>query len=495
MNKENMNVLVNIIGAVESGGQVYGRRNYSAYAAPYTNSMVEHTITLGWAQNYGDEARRLIQMIYDKMGDEEFSKIDKNGSIKNMLSHDWVKEGWKPSDAQKKTLIALISSSIGRACQDELFASLMESFISECSKLYTSDVKALMMYCEIRHLGGAGPVKRIFNRCNGNYSLDSIMASLKKDQNDTSNDNQVGDKKFWTRHEKCREFIDKYAVSEGKTTQNTTQAKTGTGTGITASTVINKAKSFLGYNEADGTHKKIIDIYNSFIPHARGYAVQYNDQWCDTFVSSVFIALKAIDLIGGTECGVEEHVKLFKAAGIWKEDGTIVPKPGYIIVYSWRTTSQPNDAYSDHIGIVEKVTGKTITVIEGNYKDSVGRREIPVGWGYIRGYAVPKYADETASTPVQTPAKAPTQPKAATATPKTLSKTRKFVGKVKANKLNVRSWAGTEYPNIKAYPILAFGNLIDVCDSVKAKDGTVWYYIRIGKSVYGFVYSIYIERV
>ena len=65
MNKENMAVLTNVIGAVESGGQIYGKRDYSAYAAPYTNSNVEHTITLGWAQNYGSEAHKLIQMIYD----------------------------------------------------------------------------------------------------------------------------------------------------------------------------------------------------------------------------------------------------------------------------------------------------------------------------------------------------------------------------------------------------------------------------------------------
>ena len=55
MTQQNMDVLTNVIGAVESGGQVYGRRDYAAYAAPYTNSEKEHTITLGWAQNYGAE--------------------------------------------------------------------------------------------------------------------------------------------------------------------------------------------------------------------------------------------------------------------------------------------------------------------------------------------------------------------------------------------------------------------------------------------------------
>ena len=66
-----------------------------------------------------------------------------------------------------------------------------------------------MMYCEIRHLGGLGPVKRIFDRLGGKYDLDSIMASLVRDQKDKSSDNQVGDSKFWTRHLKCKEFIER----------------------------------------------------------------------------------------------------------------------------------------------------------------------------------------------------------------------------------------------------------------------------------------------
>lgn len=163
--------------------------------------------------------------------------------------------------------------------------------------------------------------------------------------------------------------------------------------GVTAKDVLQVAKGWIGKNEADGSHKAIIDIYNNHKPLARGYKVKYTDSWCDTFVSAVFISLSATDLIGGTECGVEEHVKLFKKAGIWLEDGTITPKAGDIIAFNWDTAVQPNDGYSDHIGIVENVSGNTITTIEGNYKDSVARRSIPVGYGYIRGFARPKYGE------------------------------------------------------------------------------------------------------
>ena len=81
-----------------------------------------------------------------------------------------------------------------------------------------------------------------------------------------------------------------------------------------------------------------------------------------------------------------------------------------------------------------------------------------------------------------------------TSAKKTPSKVRKFVGKVTASTLNVRTWAGTENAQIKSYPTLSKGNLVDVCDTVQASDGSVWYYIRIASKYYGFVSAKYIEK-
>ena len=80
-------------------------------------------------------------------------------------------------------------------------------------------------------------------------------------------------------------------------------------------------------------------------------------------------------------------------------------------------------------------------------------------------------------------------------TPTILSKTPKWVGKVTANTLNVRTWAGTEYAQLKSYPTLAKGNLVDVCDIIKAKDKADWYYIRIAGKYFGFVSTKYICKV
>ena len=171
--------------------------------------------------------------------------------------------------------------------------------------------------------------------------------------------------------------------------------------GRTAQDLLNVARGWLGCSESNGTHRQIIDLYNSVKPLPRGYAVKYSDEWCDTFVSACGIKAGCTDLIG-RECGCEQHVNIFKQMGIWIEDGTITPKAGDIILYNWDTSVQPNNGYSDHIGIVESVSGYTITVIEGNMNEKVGRRNIRIGHGNIRGYARPRYsASSSGNVPVQ----------------------------------------------------------------------------------------------
>lgn len=140
--------------------------------------------------------------------------------------------------------------------------------------------------------------------------------------------------------------------------------------GRSAQDVLNVMRSWIGYSEANRKFRQIIDLYNSYLPLARGYAVQYTDEWCDTAVSAAAIQAGCVDLIG-TECGCEKHIEIFKEKGIWIEDGTIVPLPGDIILYNWDCQVQPNDGYSDHIGYVESVSGQMITVMEGNYNEEV----------------------------------------------------------------------------------------------------------------------------
>lgn len=165
-----------------------------------------------------------------------------------------------------------------------------------------------------------------------------------------------------------------------------------------ASEVVRQAQAWIGKKESDGTHKEIIDVYNSHKPLARGYAVKYSDAWCSTFVSAVAIKLGYTDIIP-TECGCQKHIELFKNIGSWVENENRVPNAGDIIFYDWQDNGLgDNVGNADHIGIVEKVEGNNITVIEGNYNNSVARRILTVNARYIRGYGVPKYDIPVAPT-------------------------------------------------------------------------------------------------
>lgn len=172
--------------------------------------------------------------------------------------------------------------------------------------------------------------------------------------------------------------------------------------GKTVSAVLAQARAWIGKNEADGTHKSIIDVYNAHKPLARGYAVKYTDAWCATFVSAVAIKCGVTDIIP-TECGCGQMIALFKNLGEWSESDRRTPKPGDVIFYDWDDTGAgDNTGWPDHVGIVESVSGGNITVIEGNKNNAVARRTIAVNGRYIRGYGVPKYEAEAAGNTTAT---------------------------------------------------------------------------------------------
>lgn len=155
--------------------------------------------------------------------------------------------------------------------------------------------------------------------------------------------------------------------------------------------VVNQAKSWLGCKESDGSHRKIIDLYNSHKPLARSYAVKYTDAWCATFVSATSIACGYTDIMP-TECGCGKMIELYQKLGRWEENDAYKPEPGDVVFYDWDDNGVgDNKGASDHVGIVEKVVGTTITVIEGNCSNSVKRREIQVNGRYIRGYGLPAF--------------------------------------------------------------------------------------------------------
>lgn len=163
-------------------------------------------------------------------------------------------------------------------------------------------------------------------------------------------------------------------------------------------TIVKQAQSWIGLKEADKSHRKVLDVYNSQNVLPRSYRVKDTDSWCATFVSAVAIQCGAVDVIP-PECSCQQMINRFKSIGSWQENDAHVPSPGDVIFYDWNDSGKgDNTGWSDHVGIVEKVSNNKITVIEGNMNDKVGRRVLAVNSKNIRGYGLPKYEAEPVAT-------------------------------------------------------------------------------------------------
>lgn len=160
--------------------------------------------------------------------------------------------------------------------------------------------------------------------------------------------------------------------------------------------MVAKMKSWIGKNEVDGSFREIIDIYNSHTPRARGYKLQYSDEWCAGTVSAAAIATGNTNVVP-LEVSCHYMIEGAKAKGIWVENDSYVPQGGDIILYDWQDSDiGDNTGNSDHVGVVEYTSGGIIHVIEGNNGEKVARRELSVNGRYIRGFIVPKYSNNTA---------------------------------------------------------------------------------------------------
>lgn len=285
-----------------------------------------------------------------------------------------------------------------------------------------------------------------------------------------------------------QEYFDKYAGRENAMTEQELRAK-----------VVAIAQSLIGCKESDGSHKKIIDLYNSHKPLARGYTVKYTDAWCSTFASAVAIAAGLTDIIP-TECGCQNHIDLFKKLGSWQENDAYVPQPGDYIFYDWQDTGfGDNTGAADHVGIVEKVSGSTITVIEGNYSDQVKRRTIAVNGRYIRGYGVPKYASKATGTASgSTTSNATNQTTAAASSVKVdaaLYIDKALAGSYKATAdLNLRAGAGTAKAVLVVVPK---GGTVRNYGYFNILDGKKWLYVQYtsgGKTYTGYCSAAYLTK-
>lgn len=154
-----------------------------------------------------------------------------------------------------------------------------------------------------------------------------------------------------------------------------------------------------------GQRNEVVDIYNSYLPHPRGYKVKYEDQLCATYVSAVFIKLGWTDIVP-PECGARQLYRNMEAIGCSDENVKRTPQKGDIIFFG--QDSKP--AGINHVGIVVELANNDKAIIYYDISSSgrVGRHQCPVGYSWICGYGLPNYAAHDLDKPEEpTPAPAP----------------------------------------------------------------------------------------
>lgn len=166
---------------------------------------------------------------------------------------------------------------------------------------------------------------------------------------------------------------------------------------------VSQMRRYVGAKQGDINHKHIVDVYNSNVNLPRGYKLKYTDPWCAATVSAAAIECGYTDIIP-CECSCNKMIDLFKIMGCWQENDAHTPKLGDLIFYDWEDSGiGDNIGQADHVGVVSEITGNSITIIEGNKgaTHECGYRVMNINGRYIRGFAVPRFDDETeAPTPV-----------------------------------------------------------------------------------------------
>ena len=169
--------------------------------------------------------------------------------------------------------------------------------------------------------------------------------------------------------------------------------------------IISVAKSYIGTAGGSKAHAEILHYFNSVKPD--GYTAHKSDPWCSEFVSACAIQAfgkKTAKEYFPLSAACTYVINKAKKMGIWVEKDSYTPKKADWILYDWDDTKPKteNKNQPDHIGIVEKVSGGQITVIEGNYGNKVKRRTLAVNGRYIRGFVTPHYEKITVdSVPVK----------------------------------------------------------------------------------------------
>lgn len=222
MQKNNIEVLRKILYAVESGNQIYGEQDYSAFSEAGENCDNEKAITIGAGQWYDDEAKELLYRI-QRGNPKLFKDMDNENLEADLLKKSWTTYAVSKDSTKGKLIIDIITTDLGKKCQDQYMEDQIQTYAKSIEKTYGTMPDSAMMECvNIRHQGGDSALKRILAKTAKPYTADKIYTALRLDLEDPV-PNQVGD--YTDRQKAVIDMIHEYAISKEKE-ETTTMTRT-----------------------------------------------------------------------------------------------------------------------------------------------------------------------------------------------------------------------------------------------------------------------------
>lgn len=200
-----MDIMLNMLGAMETGGQIYGQRDYGNVINAEAGGEVASTI--GWSSLYANNAKNFLIRFREENRDK-FTELDKGGIIAPLLEKDWIAERVELNTDQTSVVKDILLSNEGKKLQDKIAAERVVKHWNYCANTYTTNLRAVFWYTQLAELGGgdyaSSPVDAVFQACDGDYSTENILKQLKK----RNQGSQIGASLYNSRHEKYKKWID-----------------------------------------------------------------------------------------------------------------------------------------------------------------------------------------------------------------------------------------------------------------------------------------------
>ena len=166
-----MDKMLNMLGALETGGQVYGQRDYSNFIN--AELAAEVTATLGWSSFYGEHGRQWLERFKNENPDL-FNQLDEGGQVAPVIGLNWEASRWNANATQRASIVNMLTTDQGKKLQDQMTAERISEHWKYAASKYTDNMRAIAWYTNIAELAGQSTAEWLFETANGDYSLDNL---------------------------------------------------------------------------------------------------------------------------------------------------------------------------------------------------------------------------------------------------------------------------------------------------------------------------------